>query len=147
MDIKNGLLLSGDNGFEYRLFRISESECKDLQYQLHYNLKNKTVYPYIDDIHCIGEKSEINIKVAAIYIPLIKVHTIKPDYIYQRVVKIKEYQCYGNFIRNKYSNVIIHEDEESSLKCACNRMQAKYFMILKIKQKTDEPTTDTNRDT
>lgn len=133
---KRSLVLLKDVKHLYVLYALSKQEQKDLESNLEYfNLgvgfieesNERFIYDFLKQVNmtgCIDEVTDYHVKDI---IPLDHINTIKASDRGERDEKIAEYPCYSS---NKLST-IVHEDKLSSFKCACSKLQTKYFVVLK----------------
>lgn len=88
---------------------------------------------FIPMINMIGHISEVKHSDLKDIIKCIKVHEIKDfkDRGVTKIEKIDEFICYQeNKNKSKNNNVITHECEVSSFKCACELLKTQYFIVL-----------------
>lgn len=125
---KRNLVLYESDYFKYVLYSLNKEEAESLEVSLSIDELGEFVSMTTNDnkcdfisLICMGGHIKDVKEKDCYFIPIFKVHGIK----------IKEYCCYSKEKDNIFNNVKIHEDALSSFKCACEKIQTTYFIVLK----------------
>lgn len=116
------LVLKQNSLFQYLLFPSTQEEVTKAEELFHRkdNLtkEEKDLYPLLPDLNMCGKLSEVSSTSHVIDL----VHKIDSGH----------YKCYCGEEADIKHNLILHEDPLSSFKCACQSLQADYFIVIKV---------------
>lgn len=154
IDLNNrpNLVLLERTTFRYLLYSSTKEETERVEAFL--TGKTEEAMSYINDLKLLG--LEVDMvghvdEVAPTHVSNIipKIHTYirkKLDH-YDKMEVTHEFCCYQEHaVPNKYNNIVKHEERLSSFKCACDKLQTKYFIVLKETLK-EADNGDKDRDT
>lgn len=146
------LVLLERETFRFLLIPSTKEETELLQAILTGKTDDKIVhhFDFLNDpeisVDMVGEVNEVQPNHVYNIIPKLKQHRIRKIEHIAREEVINEYYCYQQHkIVSKNNNIVKHEEQVSSFKCACQLMQTEYFIVLKETKKKDDG--DKNRDT
>ena len=133
MSSRKTIILKKTKDFEYTLTGINREEYEEIEALMKMDATESDKYPFIADIYGCAHVSEVTEAILKEFITIHKVWTIKHEYS-RFTTELIEFTCYVNRDRNPNvfsSNVIIHEDRLSALKCALSSLNTSYFYIIK----------------
>lgn len=99
-----------------------------------------TDFDFLKDINMCGHINEVHDLHCKEVIPLVKIHEDREygERGYKNITYIQEHKCYQEYMTPAANNnVIKHEDKLSSFKCACQKLQTNYFILIKQDKITD----------
>lgn len=139
---KRNLVLIEKDKYKYILYALDKKELKLIEDDFEdYSSGVELECDFIKDVIMGGNIDETQDFHCKELIPLNKVHTIRPTERFEKKERIPEYKCYHtnelHIERSRCNNVIVHEDKLSSFKCACERIQSKYFVVVKEKKEIE----------
>lgn len=134
---KNIILLENES-INVILYPITKEECKNIIDIL----SKSNTEEFIDFNHLIDYCGEVSKTINGDLKDIIPIHKTYKNKRYsengrEHIDYTFEYKCHTeNKNKVESNNVIIHEDALSSFKCACEKLQTEYFVILKEKKST-----------
>ena len=137
---RRNIILKESTEHRYVLYAITEKELKSIQEPLILDEDQEFILEEVkqsehDFLHMLymgGDIRKTRLGSCKDIIETRKIHLLNGGETKESSELIVEYQCFQpNNNKHPTNNVVCHEDKLSSLKCACERVNSKFYLILK----------------
>lgn len=139
LKLRNNIVLKEEDefNFAYILYKIKKEEVEGIfkaynKYSISKKIEEDGSYSFVQYLDMIGTINDLTLFQVKNLIPKIKDWRVK-SLISDLHYDIPEYKCYQSINADQvHNNIILHECPLSSFKCACKRIEAEYFLVLRL---------------